>query len=55
MLCQIYDKTRLVIVPFVGTKLAEGVFSYAGPTAWNDMQQVLRERGSLTCLLLSLL
>ena len=26
------------------TKLAEGSFSYAGPAAWNDLPQALRER-----------
>ena len=41
-----HDKTRLV-VPFVRTKLAEGSFSYAGPAAWNDLPQALRERDSL--------
>ena len=41
-----HDTTRLV-VPFVRTKLAEGSFSYAGPAAWNDLPQALRERDSL--------
>ena len=29
------------------TKLAESAFSYVGLTAWNDLPQVLRERGTL--------
>jgi len=29
--------------------MAESAFSYAGHTAWNDLPQVLRERGHSAC------
>ena len=38
-----HDKSRL-FVPFMRTKLAESSFSFAGPAAWNDLPQALRER-----------